>query len=1485
LHYYRGSTIVPIIITLLLVIVAAVVAAFFLWPVPEPKILISNVSPIPKNAERIQYAEKVELRWEAVYERPRHGLLAEVFAGKDRNSLTRLALDLQGDLTSPTEGIFSFSHEFEVDPHSQYWWKVRVYTEGGKSAESEIWTFVLMNTYPRRPELIPPGRNLGNVPLKDLTLNWSSNDPDGDELVYDVYFGREPRLDEKDLLIRGTHETMVDVSLLKRLDYSTKYYWKVVAKDSYGGESTSYTESFTTQMRADLPAVTPENPRSGASDFDAGRRSLSWKTSLPLEYYPEPLYFDVYLAEGQSRHSLIGTTNSTDIVIPSLKGHTTYSWYVVVRDASGKEKKSEEWIFRTSNRAPVIDMKYPFAPPGQSSIPVTWSVVDPDGDSVTTEVFFGAEDEEPVRIASGRMTSVFLSALDEGTSYSLVIKASDNHGGEASKEMQIVPGNRAPSVAVVNPVSREGVEPSAVSFRWVGEDQDGDSISYELHLKSLDDSRVIGPIDSQERVVRDLGENEEYSWYVVATDSRGAFVRSEEAVFRTGDKSLALVLPVSPRPGEEEVPRSHTRFIWEIDGEREGLSYRFVLANDIEMNNTVIERVLDGPDIELTQDILSNTRYFWRVDLIKDGSEIAGEIWSFETENLPPEVPRLIFPMDGASEVSTRDLTLRWEGNDPDGVIVSTKIYLRGTEFVEKEYSASESSFTIDELEPGRRYEWAVEIIDDGGKSSKSRYSSFVTGNQKPVIKLLQPSRMFLEGATTPLVVEWELDDPEGEDLEVGVYVDLAEESLGRPVAIGNNLERYVITNLISGRDYLLTIVAEDPGGEKGILEIPIKSRVSGLDYIYPSGGVFENDREFSWSYSQQSSGYVFRLYDSDHNPIVRRVVQDNKYRPELSFEDGRQYFWAVSVLRDNVEYAGEPVSFISGQPFGVLLEAPRNGEKVSASGVTLKWVLDGDTEMIRQKEVYFGELGSLSRYTVSSDSYQTGRLLPGRTYEWFVQLTDNSGATIRSETFRFSVENRPPELSLISPVDGRAIGETYVDLTWSGYDPDGDQLRYSVYFGSGSDLELYRESMQTNQIRISGLIMNRIYRWYVVATDGENTVTSETRTLYVVTSQVDLQVEAPAADSVADIRPVFSWKVTGAQAGEFRIYLGESQDQMSLVATTAGNSFQYQDRLKEDSTYYWKVELWRDGSLLASTSTVQFRTQSSGEPQLHDQRSVTAIYFGEALNIVSLDTSGLDIMEVRYNYDGEVPVVVKGNLVYVIEGTGRLTTIDYSSGEAKVIGTIATNTSPVKIVLEGGYLWILDNKSAGVVVRVSLNSSGIPEGMDVVYRDWTTPVDLFVTEDLSRIYLADALSGIKILQREGTGYVDRTSSFDLSLEGYSRAVAEKDGIVFSGEAGINGGLKLIDTLRSLKSTVGRYYIVLKIEVSDDILYASTDKGVAIVDISTPASPVVLRDLELTQVDEISVSGRLMIVKSGNRMLIYDVERPNDPILLESRNQ
>ena len=114
--YLRGSSIVPIIITILFVVVAAVVAVFF-RPAPEPRILITNVSPIPRNGERVLAEQFIELKWEAVYERPRQGLMAEVFAGEDRNGLIKLAQDIEGTLTSQSEGIFSFVFRYPVEPH------------------------------------------------------------------------------------------------------------------------------------------------------------------------------------------------------------------------------------------------------------------------------------------------------------------------------------------------------------------------------------------------------------------------------------------------------------------------------------------------------------------------------------------------------------------------------------------------------------------------------------------------------------------------------------------------------------------------------------------------------------------------------------------------------------------------------------------------------------------------------------------------------------------------------------------------------------------------------------------------------------------------------------------------------------------------------------------------------------------------------------------------------------------------------------------------------------------------------------------------------------------------------------------------------------------------------------------------------------------------------------------------------------------------
>ncbi len=265
---------------------------------------------------------------------------------------------------------------------------------------------------------------------------------------------------------------------------------------------------------------------------------------------------------------------------------------------------------------------------------------------------------------------------------------------------------------------------------------------------------------------------------------------------------------------------------------------------------------------------------------------------------------------------------------------------------------------------------------------------------------------------------------------------------------------------------------------------------------------------------------------------------------------------------------------------------------------------------------------------------------------------------------------------------------------------------------------------------------------------------------------------------------------------------------------------------------------------------------------------------------IVYEEDSGPSVTSIPYQYQGKASPIIDGNLIYLIDEAGRLITLRSSASGIDSVSSLNTNTSPERLLMAGGYLWILDTKTAASVVRVTLDGSGVPIRSEGVYRDWTTPVDIFVSGDLSRIYLADALSGIKVLQREGSAYVDISSRFAISMSGYARAVVASGDYVFAGEAGIDGGLKLFNPGAATKSSIGRYYIVLKLLISDRILYAITDRGVSIISVTNPSTPVILKDLELSQADQISVSGRIMGVRAANKILVFDISCPYNPILL-----
>ena len=122
-----------------------------------------------------------------------------------------------------------------------------------------------------------------------VTLSWYCYDPDGDIVSYVVYFGLSPSSLEK--IAHNITTKSCDVS---NLQYSTTYYWKVVAWDPHGAKSEGPIWEFTTKSKPSppsggggggTPSPPPENHPPSAPSKPSGstsgyvNQSYSYSTS------------------------------------------------------------------------------------------------------------------------------------------------------------------------------------------------------------------------------------------------------------------------------------------------------------------------------------------------------------------------------------------------------------------------------------------------------------------------------------------------------------------------------------------------------------------------------------------------------------------------------------------------------------------------------------------------------------------------------------------------------------------------------------------------------------------------------------------------------------------------------------------------------------------------------------------------------------------------------------------------------------------------------------------------------------------------------------------------------------------------------------------------------------------------------------------------------------------------------------------------------
>jgi uncharacterized protein (TIGR02145 family) len=101
------------------------------------------------------------------------------------------------------------------------------------------------NQPPSPPHYASPYDEL-NIPVENTILSWLSFDPDGDALTFDVYFGTSTSPAQ---VASGQSEMSYDPGTL---DYSTQYFWRVVAHDDQGNSTSGGLWNFTT---VDEPAA------------------------------------------------------------------------------------------------------------------------------------------------------------------------------------------------------------------------------------------------------------------------------------------------------------------------------------------------------------------------------------------------------------------------------------------------------------------------------------------------------------------------------------------------------------------------------------------------------------------------------------------------------------------------------------------------------------------------------------------------------------------------------------------------------------------------------------------------------------------------------------------------------------------------------------------------------------------------------------------------------------------------------------------------------------------------------------------------------------------------------------------------------------------------------------------------------------------------------------------------------------------------------
>ncbi len=334
--------------------------------------------------------------------------------------------------------------------------------------------------------------------------------------------------DSAGIMISSSESTTDDEYIDIVVPVGGTYYIEVYYGDQGNQYDLRWDDNAPSTSPGSFDKAAPTNGATGVS-MDP---TLSWGSSNGTESYE--YCYDT--TNDNACSNWTGNGTNTSVALSGLSPNTTHYWHVRAVNSIGTTYSNDSatafWSFTTLNNPPNIPSN-PSPADGavdqDLNVNLSWTGGDPDGDTVSYDVYFDAGDSTPDILVSNDQsgTSYNPGSLSSATDYCWQIEATDEHGGTISGPVWCFTTLNNPPNTPSNPSPDDGAvdQDLNVNLSWTGIDPDGDTVSYDVYFEAGDstpDNLLCNDVPTTTCDPGALMANTHYYWYVLATDEHGA---------------------------------------------------------------------------------------------------------------------------------------------------------------------------------------------------------------------------------------------------------------------------------------------------------------------------------------------------------------------------------------------------------------------------------------------------------------------------------------------------------------------------------------------------------------------------------------------------------------------------------------------------------------------------------------------------------------------------------------------------------------------------------------------------------------------------------------------------------------------------------------------------------------------------------------------------------------------------------------------------